>query len=102
MIDYSNAFAKVPNQKFNTNINGHTFEFEFRTFRGIMYANVLIDSTLVDAGVRCMPNQSLFPGKVNYLAGGIFQFKCLDGAYPSYEGFDGTTCRFVYIPNSEL
>lgn len=102
MTDYSIALSKVPNQTFTTNINGSSFEFSFRSFRGLMYANVTIDGVLRQAGVRCVPNANLFKSAVNIAAGGIFRFNCLDDSYPSYTGFDGTTCRFVYVPFSEV
>lgn len=101
MTDYSIVLSKVPNQSFSTTVNGHLFEFEFRTFRSIMYANVSIDGLLVQAGARCIPDTSLFGGEVNALASGVFMFLCIDGNYPSFEDFDGTTCRFVYIPRME-
>lgn len=101
MIDYSIALSKVPNQSFTTSVNGHLFEFTFRTFRGIMYANATVDGALVQAGARCVTDESVFNGTVNALADGTFSFICADGQYPSYEGFDGTTCRFVYVPYSE-
>ena len=101
MTDYSEAMSNVPNQMFNTNINGHNFEFRFRTFRGIMYADVRVDGTLMQSGAKCIPNQPLFLGTVNALADGAFMFICMDELYPSYELLDGTTCRFIYTPSSE-
>ena len=38
MVEYK--LSSVPNQMFNTNINGSNFEFTFRSFRGIVYINV--------------------------------------------------------------
>lgn len=102
MINYASALSKVPNQTFTTNVNGATFAFSFRSFRGLMYANVTIDGVLHQAGVRCVPNQSLFKGGVNNIAGGIFKFVCADDSYPSYRNFDGVTCVFTYIPHNEV
>lgn len=102
MTDYSIALSKVPNQRFTTTVNGSQFEFSFRSFRGLMYANVTINGVLRQAGVRCVPNENLFKSTVNLAADGIFRFDCLDDSYPSYTGFDGTTCRFVYVPFSEM
>lgn len=102
MIDYSIALSKVPNQRFTTNVNGHTFEFSFRTFRGLIYANVTIDGVMYHAGAMCIPNDSLFNSEVNHVANGIFRFDCIEDEYPKYNNFDGTTCKFVYIPFLEL
>ena len=79
MVEYK--LSSVPNQMFNTNINGSNFEFTFRSFRGIVYINVSVDGNLVCSGVRAVPNTNLFPNKVNIAAGGTFQFHCLDDSY---------------------
>jgi len=99
MVEYK--LSSVPNQMFNTNINGSNFEFTFRSFRGIVYINVSVDGNLVCSGVRAVPNTNLFPNKVNSAAGGTFQFQCLDDSYPQYDKFDGITCRFIFTPFGE-
>lgn len=101
MTDFSGAMSKVPNQTFNTNINGRSFSFRFRTFRGIMYASVSIDNSIVESGVVCVSNQGLFSSDIDRAAGGKFMFMCMEDLYPSYELLDGTTCKFVYVPSSE-
>lgn len=99
MTEYT--LSKVPNQIFNTNINGTNFEFTFRTFRGIVFINVAVDKVLICSGVRAVPNKSLFPNRVNNAAGGTFQFVCINDSYPEYGNFDGITCRFVFTPFGE-
>lgn len=99
MTEYK--LSQVPNQVFNTNINGNNFEFTLRSFRGIVYINVSIGGQLVCSGVRATPNMSLFPNRVNNAAGGVFKFICVDDSYPQHEDFDGITCRFVFVPFGE-
>ena len=101
MIDFSIALSQVPNQTFQTSLNGHAFEFAFRTFRRLIYASAYADGELVQAGARCVPDTSVFSGAVNDLAGGIMAFKCANGDYPRYEDFDGITCRLLYVPYGE-
>ena len=90
--------SNVPNQKFNTNINGRKSAFEFRTFRDIVYINVYVDDVLFCSGVKAVPNDSLFPSKVNEAAGGTFMFVSISDDYPSHTLFNGVACRFVFNP----
>lgn len=101
MTDYSIALSQVPNQSFQTSLNGHAFEFVFRTFRGLIYASAYADGELVQAGAKCVPDESVFSGAVNALAGGIMVFKCSDDNYPEYADFNGMSCRLLYVPNGE-
>lgn len=101
MIDYSIALSKVPNQSFQTTLNGNAFEFAFRTFRGLIYASAYANGDLVQAGARCVPDTPIFNADVDRLAGGVMLFKCADGAYPEYTDFDGSTCRLLYVPFGE-
>lgn len=99
MIVYD--LLKVPNQRFNTNIGDNNFEFDFHTFRGVIYANVRINGEIADVNAVCTPNASLFNSVVNDAADGVFKFVSGTEDYPSYENFDGATCIFAFFPNGE-
>lgn len=100
MIKYD--LLKTANQKFNTNIGENNFEFDFHTFRGIIYINVRLNGDLACVNTVARQNVSLFNGIVNRAARGVFMFKSLVEDYPSFEQFDGVTCNFVFIPDEEL
>lgn len=102
MTYYTYAIKDIPNQVFNTNIGNRNFEFELRSFRGYIYVSVRIDGEIACAGVRAIPNQSLFPATVNDAAGGIFAFLCPYSDYPTAENMNTVACRFAFCQYSEM
>lgn len=87
--------ANYPNQRFSTMSDGNAIEIALRTFRGIIYANISINQTLVCAGRPCLPNEKIFPASVERAAGASMYFKCSTGKYPSYEMFGTQECVFI-------
>ena len=82
----------VPNQRFSTAINGNSLELSFRTFRGIMYATILIGQEVASAGNPCVPNASIFPKSIERRIGASFFFKCSTDDYPSAETIESGEC----------
>lgn len=98
-MTYAFEMTTNVNQRFDTNIGDDNFEFEFRTFRGVMYANVKINGEIADVNVVCIPNKSLFNSKVNARANGIFMFESVNSDYVKASDFNGITTNFVFVKN---
>lgn len=92
MTTYIFDLVKFPNQTFSTTANGNSLEIALRTFRGIIYANITVNGTLVEAGRRCLANERIFSKSVEQAIGGNFRFVCETDDYPNYQNFDGKSC----------
>ena len=83
----------VPNQRFSTAINGNSLELSFRTFRGIMYATIIIGQEVASAGNPCLPNAKIFPTSVERRIGASFFFRCSTDDYPSADTIESKECE---------
>lgn len=96
---YTFNLVKTPNQSFYTSLVGSTCEISLRTFHDVLLVSLTINGFTAVAGVRAVPNMSLFPKFISDTVGGEFMFSCPDGDIPHYSLFDGHTCVLTYIPN---
>ena len=89
------------NQEFNTFIGGVEYGFRLHLFRGMLYADVSVDGTVIARSVRCIDREWLFPVHPKGMAGN-FRFESdRSGVYPDYEKF-GDSCRIVFYTNEEI
>jgi len=96
------SLGKFPNQSFSVSAGGIVINFKLHTYRGIIYADVMIDNATVCAGVRCANDNYILPAHWQRMAGGNFRFHDINGDYPNCQNFDGTTCLFIFDSEDEM
>ena len=88
--------SPLPNQIISRMFRGISYDLHFRTFNGMMYVDISIDSEPLVYGVRCISNSWLSPNYATAEPGaGNFMFTTLGDAYPWYEDF-GDTCKLGF------
>lgn len=98
MVKYS--LEKIPNQILSITEGSHTYVIRFRTFNGILYADMTIDGTSVAKSVRCVPYGFIIPYPHMEVAGN-FLMTSAENSYPSYKDF-GETCNLYYLTADEV
>lgn len=98
---YEVKIRQTANQNFNTSINKHGFNFNLRSFRGLLYATVDVDGVNVVAGFRVVHNAEILPASIARAVGGNFRFITQDGSYPTYKDLDGVACRLLFYERGE-
>lgn len=99
MKTYKLDLLAVPNQSFNTTINGQNVCIELRTARGICYMSISQDGEYLIAGVKCLPNIGLLTASVRRLINGDLKFYCRTDDYPDYRKFATADCQLIYEAN---
>ena len=89
----------VPNQSFNTTLNGQNITVELRTARGICYMSISQDGIYLAAGIKCLPNIGLLPSPMKNLINGDLKFHCRTDDYPFYTNFATEDCQLIYEAN---
>ncbi len=98
---YEVRIRQTANQNFNTQINKHGFNFNLRSFRGLMYVTVDVDGVNAVTGFRVVHNAEILPASVARTVGGNFRFICQDSEYPSFDKLDGVACRLLFYEKGE-
>ena len=99
MKTYKLDLLAVPNQSFNTTLNGQNITVELRTARGICYMSISQDGIYLAAGIKCLPNISLLPAPMKNLINGDLKFHCRTDDYPFYTNFATEDCQLIYEAN---
>ena len=99
MKTYKLDLLAVPNQSFNTTLNGQNVLIELRTVRCICYMSISQDGEYLVAGVKCLPNIGLLTASVRRLINGDLKFYCRTDDYPDYKKFTTTDCQLIYEAN---
>ena len=99
MKTYKLALLSVPNQSFNTTLNGQNITVELRTARGICYMSISQDGEYLAAGSKCLPNIGLLPAPMKNLINGDLKFHCRTDDYPFYTNFETEDCQLIYEAN---
>lgn len=99
MKHYKLDLLAVPNQRFNTTLNGQNITVELRTARGICYMSLSQDGKYIAAGIKCIPNAGLLTANVRRIINGDLMFVCHTDDYPSYEKFTTANCKLIYSTN---
>ena len=97
MKRYNLDLLSVPNQRFNTTLNGQSITIELRTYRSICYMSIMQNGEYLVAGVKCVPNAMLDIASVKKLINGNLVFNCLTSDYPSYDKFGTADCKLLYV-----
>ena len=95
---YFIKLIQVPNQSFIINIDGNRYTFAIRTFRGVTFMSLYLESELVIGGMRCIANEPIFPGGIAKRLKGNLRFHCLTQDMPHYTNFNESTCALMYEP----
>lgn len=95
-MKYSFDLLAVPNQRFDTTLNGVNITIELVTSNGLCYLSIIRDGSYIAAGVKCVPNIPLLSAENGRIIGGNISFECLKDEYPSYEKFTSDDCKLVY------
>lgn len=96
MSEFKLDLLAVPNQSFNTTLNGQNVRIEIRTFRGLAYLSLSQNGKYLASGVKCIPNEGLLTAPVRRLINGNLKFRCRTDDYPNYKDFDSTDCQLIY------
>ena len=99
MKTYKLDLLAVPNQSFNTTLNGQNITVELRTARGICYMSISQDGIYLAAGIKCLPNIGLLPSPLKNLINGDLKFHCRTDDYPFYTNFATEDCQLIYEAN---
>ena len=99
MKTYKLDLLAVPNQSFNTTLNGQNITVELRTARGICYMSISQDGIYLAAGIKCLPNIGLLPSPMKNLINGDLKFHCRTDDYPFYTNFATEDCQLIYEAN---
>ena len=99
MSAYKLDLLAVPNQSFNTTLNGQNVMIEIRTFRELSYISISTEGKYIARGVKCIPNEGLMTAPVRRLINGNLKFRCRTDNYPNYRDFDSTDCQLIYETN---
>ena len=99
MKTYKLDLRAVPNQSFNTTLNGQNIAVELRTARGICYMSISQDGIYLAAGIKCLPNIGLLAAPMKNLINGDFKFYCRTDDYPFYTNFATEDCQLSYEAN---
>lgn len=99
MKTYQLDLLAVPNQSFNTTLNGNNILIELRTFRNVCYMSISQDGEYLLAGVKCLPNVGLLTPSLRRYLNGDLKFYCNTDDYPSYTNFGTLDCRLIYEAN---
>ena len=99
MKTYKLDLLAVPNQSFNTTLNGYNVKIILRTSRGICYMSILQDGEYLAAGIRCVPNIGLLTAPLRAMLNGDLKFYCRTDDYPHYTNFATTDCQLIYEAN---
>lgn len=99
MKTYKLDLLAVPNQSFNTTLNGQNIAVELRTARGICYMSISQDGEYLAAGIKCLPNIGLLPAPMKNLINGDLKFYCRTDDYPFYTNFATEDCQLIYEAN---
>ena len=99
MKTYKLDLLAVPNQSFNTTLNGQNITVELRTARGICYMSISQDGIYLAAGIKCLPNIGLLPSPMKNLINGDLKFHCRTDDYPFYTDFATEDCQLIYEAN---
>ena len=99
MKTYKLDLLAVPNQSFNTTLNGQNITVELRTARGICYVSISQDGEYLAAGIKWLPNIGLLPAPLKNLINGDLKFHCRTDDYPFYTNFATEDCQLIYEAN---
>ncbi len=88
------------NQRIQIIEEQNSYEFRFRTFNGMLFADVAVNGVDVAKSVRCCPYSLIVPYRHMERKGNFF-FSSESGEYPSYKDF-GNGCKLFYISYEEL
>ena len=99
MKTYKLDLLAVPNQSFNTTLNGQNITVELRAARGICYMSISQDGIYLAAGIKCLPNIGLLPVPLKNLINGNLKFHCRTDDYPFYTNFATEDCQLIYEAN---
>lgn len=87
---------KIANQSFTLSLNGREALVRLHLFRGVMYADVKVDAVRMTGSTPCTSGTSFVTADVRRALGGRLYFETPDGRLPSWEDYDGATCRLVH------
>lgn len=90
----------IANQRIQVTVEQNTYEFRFRTFNSMVFADIDINGLAVARSVRCLPFSLIIPYRFMEEMGN-FYFTTSDNKYPSHEDYSGG-CQLVYLSHDEL
>ena len=88
----------IPNQKFNVQLSGKTYNISINTRRGLSFLSMSIGETPLVSGRICLPNKKIeIP---NYKFQGVLFWHCQDNETPFYKQF-GVLHKLYYATDEE-
>lgn len=87
---------KIANQSFSLSLNGREAIVRLHLFRGVMYADVKVDAVRMTGSTPCTSGVSFITSDATRELGGSLYFETCNGRLPSWDDFDGATCRLVH------
>ena len=89
--------SNIPNQIFNTVLNGIDYRIQLRTIQDLTFLSVWVNGEVLFYNQICTPNAFVNP--YNYVSqNGKFFFACTDGEYPTYKLFNNTQRLYFLTP----
>lgn len=89
--------SNVPNQIFNTVLNGVDYRIQLRTIQDLTFLSVWSNGEVLFYNQLCVPNGFVNP--YNYVSdNGKLFFECLDNEYPNYKQFNNTQRLYFLTP----
>lgn len=99
MKRYKLDLLAVPNQRFDTMLNGQNLTFELRTIQGLCLMSISQNGEYIVCGIKCVPNTNLLRGEIARLINGNIMFECVGDEYPNYSNFSNNDCNLIFISN---
>lgn len=99
---YTINISAIPNQDFETYIDGIRYYFRLHLFRDMLYADVIVEDTEVVRSLRCIDREWMIPFGYKNAGLGNFRFEDDDeGMYPNWERL-GKHCNLRFYTNAEI
>ena len=87
----------VPNQIFNTVLNGIDYRIQLRTIQDLTFLSVFRNGEPLFYNQLCTPNEFVDP--YDYISqNGRLYFACSDNEYPNYRLFNNTQRLYCLTP----
>ena len=89
--------SNIPNQIFNTVLNGIDYRIQVKTIQGLTFISAWIGGDVLFYNQLCVPNGYVNP--YNYVSqNGKLFFVCSDNQYPNYKLFNITQKLYFLTP----